>query len=127
VTSSLIDERDSARQALEQEQNQTERLRKLLAEAQQQGANPQKHSNTPSRAALPAPAETAATSEAVVVVLTYDLPSLAIDMRALTEKLARLRQAAPDAFSGSERTQLAEALDELSEAVEAILDKFFDG
>lgn len=89
VTSNLIEERDHARHALDQEQSQLERLRSLVAEARQRTSTV---ATAPSNApALPPPVSAASPpTETVVVVVAYDLSALVSDLRAINDKLERL-------------------------------------
>lgn len=127
VTNSLIEERDSAQRALDQEQSQAERLRTLLAEARRQGTS------TPSAAKAPAVGATAVSSqptsseppavtEAVIVVMTFDVPALVTDVRGLTEKLGRLTHAGGD-IATEQRASLTGALAELNLVIAALLDE----
>ena len=132
VTGGLIEERDSTRQALDQEQAQTDRLRKLLSEARQQSSAPLRVASsttmsspaeTPSRAAAPAFAEAIAeaVTEAVVVVVACDVGAMISDVRALNEKLGRLAQISREDIPPDQRRSLAVALQELGGTIQALL------
>lgn len=125
VTGSLIEERDGARQALDQEQSQTERLRKLLVEARRQGTEPRSASKTvPAEPAAPAPtavSEPPDVAEAVVVVVACDVPGILTDVRGLVEKLDRLAQLDRDDIPAEHRRTLARALQELNRTLHTLL------
>jgi hypothetical protein len=103
VTGSLIEERDTAQRALDQEQHQTERLRRLLDETRRQTARPEPAAAPEPAPTVPAqtlpalpPPETDGSSEAVVVVVSTDLPALVNDLHGVARKLTRLSDTPPD-------------------------------
>ncbi|PDV96511.1 hypothetical protein [Candidatus Chloroploca asiatica] len=126
VTSDLIEERDTARHALDQEQAQTERLRRLLRDASPPPATPDATRRpsasgaAPLTAALPAPSPAPPVTEAVVVVVTCDVGALLSDIRAVQEKLARLTQLRRDDLPSTERQALAEALRQLAATLQTL-------
>jgi hypothetical protein len=129
VTGSLIEERDTAQRALDQEQHQTERLRRLLDETRRQTARPEPAAAPEPAPTVPAqtppalpPPETDGSSEAVVVVVSTDLPALVNDLHGVARKLTRLSDTPPDAIPDGQRTRLVSALEELDEAVARLLD-----
>jgi hypothetical protein len=135
VSSSLIEERDNAQRALDQEQSQTERLRSLLAEAKKAPvAQPISSQASPSRAAggaataaaLPPPIARPASGEGVVVLVTCDIPGLVTDIEGLVEKLRRLADIQRDDLSADQRTHLARGLATLDETVAELLDVYVD-
>lgn len=124
VTSDLIEERDTARHALDQEQAQTERLRRLLRDASPpatpDAARRPSASGAAPLAALPAPSPAPPVTEAVVVVVTCDVGALLSDVRAVQEKLARLTQLRRDDLPSAERQALAEALRQLAATLQTL-------
>lgn len=119
VASGLIEERDAAQRALDDEQRQADRLRKLLAEARQtaaasvaQGAVGQQPTSEPADPAV---------TEAVLVVVTYDVPSLLTDVRALSEKLGRLAEVNRDDIPAEQRRELAGTLQSLLQVIRGLL------
>jgi hypothetical protein len=135
VSSSLIEERDNAQRALDQEQSQTERLRGLLAEAKKAPATqPSSSQASPSRAAggattaaaLPPYPARPASGEGVVVLVTCDIPALVTDIEGLVEKLRRLAHLQRDDLPADQRTHLARGLATLDETVAELLDVYVD-
>ena len=126
VTGGLIEERDSARQALDQEQNQAERLRKLLREAREQPGPARMASSAPvgdaPPPALPAPPPADAVTEAIVVVVACDVGAMISDVRSVNEKLARLTQISREEIPPEQRRALAGALQELGGTIQALLE-----
>jgi hypothetical protein len=119
VASGLIEERDTAQRALDDEQRQADRLRKLLAEARQTAAASVAQGAV-SQPPPPGPAE-AAVTEAVLVVVTYDVPGLLTDVRALTEKLSRLAEVNRDDIPAEQRRELAGTLQSLLQVIRGLL------
>lgn len=124
VASDLIEERDEARQALDQEQTQTERLRKLLAEAKRQPvaqapAGVQLPSAQPLLAA--AQMEGQGVTEGDVIVVPNVVEAL-LHARTLAEKLQQLRHTRPDDIPNEQRRVLLVALQRLQQTIEEVLD-----
>lgn len=113
VTGGLIEERDSARQALDQAQAQADRLRRLLSEARE----PPRAS--PQAPAPGVPAEVVA--DTVVVVISCDVEALISDVRSVTEKLGRLTQIRREDIPPDHRRGLASALHDLSGCIQTLL------
>jgi hypothetical protein len=127
VTGSLIEERDATRQALDQEQAQTERLRKLLSETKRQPAPPTAHIPAPMPKTPASPVATTeamvAATEAIIVVITCDVAALHSDVRALNEKLTRLTQISREDIPANQRHNLTTQLQELDETIQTLLDR----
>jgi cell fate (sporulation/competence/biofilm development) regulator YmcA (YheA/YmcA/DUF963 family) len=127
VTGGLIEERDSARQALDQEQIQTERLRKLLREARETPAAPARTAGSaPTAPAAPPPPAAPAVpatnvTEAVVVVVTCDVEAIINDARGLTTNLERVRQLRREDIAPDQRQRLSSALQALSGMLQTLL------
>lgn len=122
VATSLIEDRDAAQHALDQEQEQTERLRKLLAEAQRSGsAKPAKESSLP----IPQPIAGSPTSiEAIVTIVACDPKGLAIDIRSITQKLEQFVALPPQDISNDDRSLVMAALQSLIETIEHVEDHY---
>ncbi|MEN9938545.1 MAG: hypothetical protein RLZZ387_5124 [Chloroflexota bacterium] len=127
VTNSLIEERDGAQRALDQEQSQTERLRTLLAEARKVTTSQPASPPTANRASayLPAPSDQPVPGQAAVVI-TCDIPALVLDVEGLLAKLRRLAEVRPDEVPSDQRKRLARGLSALDEAVADLLDTYVD-
>ncbi|HEU5086978.1 MAG TPA: hypothetical protein VFT99_06015 [Roseiflexaceae bacterium] len=108
VTGTLIDERDSARMALDQEQSQTERLRALLQEARRQQAESKPSSSEP--------------EATTVLLVTCDVATLVSDICHLADKLERLTGLAPGDLATDQRRDLTGALQQLDHLVHDLLD-----
>jgi hypothetical protein len=125
VTSSLIEERDSAQRALDQEQSQAERLRALLAEVRKATASQPASPPTANKATagLSALLDKPALGQATVVI-TCDIPALVLDIEGLLAKLRRLTEVRRDDLPPDQQRHLARGLSALDEVVADLLDEY---
>jgi hypothetical protein len=124
VTGTLIDERDSARQALEQEQRQVDQLRRLLAEARAPHAGAGSPNTAPARThqpATPAAEAAPAIAEAVVIVMGCDVVALTDDIQSLHTKLQRLATEQLAGLPVEETRPLLRALARLEPTIATLL------
>jgi hypothetical protein len=70
---------------------------------------------------LPAPSPADVVTEAVVVVVAYDVGAMISDVRSVNEKLARLTQISREEIPPEQRRALAGVLQELSETIQSLL------
>lgn len=116
VASGLIEERDAAQRALDDEQRQADRLRKLLEETRRSAA-----ASTQGGASAAPVAESKAVTEAVVVVIACDVPGLLTDIHALHEKLKRLTEVSREDIPTEQRRELANTLQTLDQLIRELL------
>lgn len=116
VASGLIEERDAAQRALDDEQRQADRLRKLLEEARRSATEALQ-----GRAASSATEQAEAVTDAVVIVIACDIPSLVTDVHALAEKLQRLAEVSREDIPTEQRRELAGALQSLDQIIRELL------
>lgn len=121
VSGSLIEERDTARQALDQEQEQTERLRALLAETKRQSSVATPAQPAPARPMLPAAQTDTPHTMDVTVVVPYNIADLVSQVHTLAEKLTHLAQVGRDTIPFEQRRALAAALQRLERTVGEVL------
>lgn len=116
VASGLIEERDAAQRALDDEQRQADRLRKLLEEARRSATEALQ-----GRVASSVAEQAEAVTDAVVIVIACDIPSLVTDVHALAEKLQRLADVSREDISAEQRRVLAGALQALDQIIRELL------